>query len=401
VQEKAFAEATVRAPSEHSRQVSEGGTLPAADPATPWGAAVKEEEKKGSVIEPQFVRPLVPVEPGRNDSTPVWSPRGTFVAFERSIGEKKEIRIVLADGSPVQTLSCLLSEEGRESSALFPGLAEGTSYNAGPTWSPEELRVVYMSNGGEGNYDLYEQDLGARTPVRLTDHKEKDGQAAWSPAADSIVFVSGRTGKGDLYRLDLKPRVLARLTQGGGAYLYPSWSPDGRRLAAMFGNNENHDILVINDPTRSVESQTRYRLTTWTYDDLRPVWSPDGKKIAFYSNQNEADDPRIWSLFVVAANGSDPSEGEGLTAQAVARDIIPDVDSGPAWMPDSTRLIFVKNEREEYNPLYMVDIKTKALSLVKTDTKMNHDVAIAPDGTVAFRALVNQWDQIFIMRLKN
>jgi hypothetical protein len=32
---------------------------------------------------------------------------------------------------------------------------------------------------------------------------------------------------------------------------------------------------------------------------------------------------------------------------------------------------------------------------------MNHDVAISADGSIAFRAQVNQWDQIFVMKLKN
>ncbi len=390
----------VPAPTDSGPVAQQGSPLLTTETVTlPTGTAVKTEEKKPEVIEPQFVRPLVPIESGRNDSNPVWSPQGALIAFERSIGDKKEIHVTLADGTPVQTLYFLLFEGQRDAKFLFPGLTDETSYNAGLTWSPDEFRFVFMSNGGEGNYDIYVQDLGGATPRRLTEHKEKDGQAHWSPAADSIVFVSGRTGKGDLYSMDLKTRALTRLTQGGSAYLFPRWSPDGHRIAAMHGNNENHDIIIINDPAKPVE--TRKRLTTWPHDDLRPAWSPDGKKIAFYSNENTADDPRVWSLFVIAADGSDPTAGEELAAKAVARDILPDVESGPAWMPDSTRLVFVKNERQEYNPLYVADITGKAAALIKTDTKMNHDVAIAADGTIAFRALVNQWDQIFVMKLKN
>jgi Tol biopolymer transport system component len=70
-------------------------------------------------------------------------------------------------------------------------------------------------------------------------------------------------------------------------------------------------------------------------------------------------------------------------------------------MPDSNRIVFVKNDRQEYNPLYAADIGQKTITLIKTDTKMNHDVTCAVDGTIAFRAQVDQWDQIFMMRLKN
>ncbi len=125
----------------------------------------------------------------------------------------------------------------------------------------------------------------------------------------------------------------------------------------------------------------------------------DGK-IAFYSNYNAAEDPRIWSIFVVSADGTDPSAGEGLAAKVVAADIIPDVETGPAWMPDSNRIVFVKNDRQEYNPLYVADVAQKTIVPIKTDTKMNHDVACSADGSIAFRAQVDQWDQIYIMKLK-
>jgi Tol biopolymer transport system component len=356
-------------------------------------------DQKPQLMEPLFVRPLVKIESGRNDSNPVWSPRGAFVAFERSIGDKKEIRITLPDGTPIQTVYFMLSDGDKETKFFLPGVSEETSYNAGITWAADQCRFVYMSNGGEGNYDIYLQDLGVKAPVRLTDHKEKDGQAHWSPVGDHLVLVSGRTGNGDIYLMDLKTRGLTRLTRGGMAYLYPRWSPDGKRLVMMYGSNENHNILMINDVAKPMESQKR--LTTWPYDDLRPVWSPNGKKIAFYSNYNPDDDPKRWSIVVIAADGSDPTEGEGLVAKVVATDVIPDVETGPSWMPDSSRIVFVKNDRHEYNPIYVADLRQKTIAPIKTDTKMNHDITCSADGTIAFRAQVDQWDQVFVMKLKD
>ncbi|HUI44534.1 MAG TPA: hypothetical protein VL122_00915 [Nitrospirota bacterium] len=363
------------------------------------GTAQKAEEEKPGAIEPLSVISLVTIESGRNDLNPQWSPSGTFVSFERLMGDKKEIHVVLPDGTPVQTIYHVLSEGGSKTKFFFPGLSDETSYNAELTWSPDETRFVYMSNGGEGKYDLYLQELGAESSLRLTDDKEKDGQAHWSPVADRVVFVSGRTGNGDVYVLDLETRALTRMTRGGSEYLYPRWSPDGTKIVVMHGSNENHHITLINDAGKPGES--RKALTTWPYDDLRPVWSPDGKKIAFYSNYNAAGDQKQWSLIVIHADGSDPTEGDGLAAKVVASDILPDVEVGPAWMPDSNRIIFVKNDRQEYNPLYIADINQKTVVPIKTDTRMNHDVTISAQGTVAFRAQVNQWDQIFTMSLRN
>ena len=317
------------------------------------------------MIEPLSLGPLTRIEAGRNDANPAWTPSGTLIAFERSRGDKKgdPHHAARRHGGPDDLFSAV-GKRQRDEVLLSSACSRKTSYNAGISWSPAGDRFVFMSNGGEGNYDIYLRELGGKTTTRLTDHKEKDGQAHWSPVNNAIVFVSGRTGKGDLYVMDLLTRALTRLTQGGKAYLYPQWSPDGKKVAMMHGSNENHDIYLIGDLTKPGE--TLKALTTWNADDLRPVWSPDGKKIAFYSNYNAAGDPKLWSPVVIAADGSDPAGGDGLAARVVAQDIIPDVERGPAWMPDSQRIVYVKNDRQEYNPIYLVDLKAKTNLPIKT-----------------------------------
>jgi len=364
---------------------------------TPSVPAV-EDVKKPEPLLPLFVKNIAEIETGRNDGNPSWSRSGFLFTFERNIGDKREIRVLLNDLSPVQTVYYLPSSGGGEMKFFFPGVVEDISFNTGITWSPDEYRFAFMSNGGAGNYDLYLGDLGGQAVNRLTQHKEKDGQADWSPRGDRIVFVSGRTGKGDLYLLDVATRVLTRLTQGGKEFLYPQWSPDGKRIVFMAGSSEDHNIYVIDDPARPAES--RRAITTWSHDDIRPVWSPDGKKIAFYSNYNPAGDPRIWSIMVVNADGTDPAEGDGLAERVAALDVISDVERGPAWMVDSSRIVYVKNDRLEYNPIHVVNLADKSDRPLHTETKMNHDIACGPDGSIAFRAQVNQWDQIFVAKMK-
>jgi Tol biopolymer transport system component len=348
-------------------------------------------------IVPVYVRPLTGIEAGRNDANPVWTHSGKLIAFERSRGDRKEIVVARADGTIVHTIYYQASQAGKEPKFFFPGLAEDVSYNAGIAWSPAGDRLAFTSNAGTGNYDVYVHELGGKT-TRLTDHKEKDGQADWSPVADQLVFVSGRTGKGDLYLVDVASRALTRLTWGTNPFLYPQWSPDGTKVTVLHGSNDNHDVYVIADVRRPAE--TLRALTTWTHDDLRPVWSPDGKKIAFYSNYNTAGDPKTWAILVIAADGSDPTDGAGLAAKVVATGVVPDIERGPAWLPDSGGIVYVKDDRAEYNPLYVADLVRGTNVLIKTDTKMNHDVTCSVDGVIAFRAQVDQWDQIFVARLK-
>jgi len=366
--------------------------LPAAE------AVAAEEPAAAEAIEPEYVRPIVPVARGRNDSNPVWSLSGDTLAFERSRGDDKEIVVVRTDGEVVQTIHQQATPAPGQSAFFFPGVVEPTSYNSGITWAPDGKRLVFMSNGGEGNYDLYLREADGRI-TRITTDREKDGHADWSPTSDQIAFVSGRSGKGDVYLLDLPKKTTTRLTHGEQPYLYPQWSPDGKRLAFIQGSNENHDIAVLapglNPPAPSKQ------LTTWRYDDLRPVWSPDGKRIAFYTNYNAAGDPRTWAIAVVAADGSDPAEGDGLAARIVATDVAPDVERGPAWLPDNRRIVYVRDERQAYYPIYVADLESRTSVLLRTGTKMNHDVTCSRSGLIAFRAQVEQWDQVYVAKLKD
>ncbi|NIN00852.1 MAG: hypothetical protein GTO24_23045 [candidate division Zixibacteria bacterium] len=399
-QDMAAEKAAETAPPEEGKPVVTGEEPLPTEEAPESVTVGKEPEKEvPKVIEPLWVRELTDIKPGHNDSNPVWCPSGQLIAFERSTGDRREIIIATQVGTIAQRVYLEQAADDDEMQFFLPGIFEEVSYNSGLSWSPGGDRFVVMSNSGTGNYDLYLGAIGSDETERLTEHTAKDGLAHWSPVDDHLVFVSGRTGHGDIYLMDLTTRALSRLTPGDNAYLFPQWSPDGKKIVMNYGSNDNHDIYLIGDVKEPL--RTLKPLTTWPYDDLRPVWSPDGAKIAFYTNYNKENDPKVWSLAVIAADGSDPTEGEGLAMKVVATDIIPDVEQGPAWMPDSNSILYVKNDRHAYNPIYIVDIQKSANSLLRTGAKMNHDVTCSVDGTIAFRAQVEQWDHIHVARVED
>lgn len=374
--------------------------MPSDGSSTPPGVSLTAAPQY-EFVEPEFVRALSLFESGRNDSNPVWAPTGKLIAFERSRGDKREIVISQTDGKLEQTIYFQLSGEEKESKSsqiFMPGLAEDPSYNSGVSWARDSKRLAFMSNGGEGNYDIYSQILGGSTQ-RLTDDKEKDGLADWSPTTNQVAFVSGRSGKGDVYLLDPETRAVTRLTWGDKPYLYPRWSPDGKKIAMIYGSTENHDIYVMDNPAKPVESMRA--LTSWPSDDLRPTWSPDGKKIAFYTNYNTSGEQKKWSLAVIAADGSDGLQGENLEGQIIASDVVPDIEQGPAWLADGSGLAYVKDDAIEYNPIFIVSVASRKSKRLKTDTKMNHDISCGLNGLISFRAQQDQWDQIYIAKLPN
>jgi len=372
-------------------------------PAVGGNQLTDEKARKGEspALEPASVHAVTRIEAGHNDSNPVWSPTGELLAFERSIDDKREIVICRLDGSVVQRLYYRTSESETAGvrQMFLSGILDEASFNSGITWSPDGKSLAFVSNGGRGNYDLYlAPELGKNTIIRLTDNSERDSQPRWSPVANEVVFVSGRTGKAEIFLLKLESKAIIKLTQGEKSYLYPEWSPDGKKIAMIYGSNDNHDVYLIEDVARPME--TLRPITTWTYDDLRPTWSPDGRKIAFYSNYNTENEPTVWSIIVIPLDNSNNMNADLLASRVVATNVIPDIEQGPAWMPDSRKIVYVKNDPQAFNPIYLVDIEEKSNLLIKTDTKMNHDIVCSRDGILAYRAQVEQWDHIYIASLK-
>lgn len=353
--------------------------------------------KKKSVINsiiPEYVRPLLEYQPGHNDSNPAWGKNGKMMGFERSKDQKKEIVITGLDGKVVKKIY-YKSGSGEELDIFIPGVIEDISYNAGITWSPNGQQFVFMSNGGEGNYDLYLGSLGSNIIKRLTNHPGKDGQPHWSPNSNDIVFVSGRSGKAEIYLLSLNTNKVRQLTNGKHSYLYPVWSPDGNNILMTYGQNENHDVIMITDVRGAAKIKA---ISRWRYDDLRPTWSPNGKKIAFYTNYNTQNDARQWAIVVVDADREDYND-DLLKSSIVAKEVRPDVELGPAWLSDSSSILYVKAIREAFYPIYAVNILNGKKQLIKTDTKINHDISSSSNGVFAFRAQVDQWDQIYLAKI--
>ncbi|MDH5378795.1 MAG: DPP IV N-terminal domain-containing protein [Gammaproteobacteria bacterium] len=384
--------------------------------------------KQGRPIAPKFLKVITPPDLDLNNSNPTWSLDGNYLGYEKHDQKDKELVITDSKGNVVQTVAYKAEGDDLGLSLLLPGIADQGRYNAGLTWSlpftpqpdPVELekakkelaegkiqtmppapvpvhRFIYMSNGSEGNYDLYLGNVGSEENVRLTDHPEKDGHAHWSPKNDQVLFVSGRSGKADIYLFDIASKETRKMTNGVKSFLYPQWSPDGTKAVMIYGSNENHDIYIMDDFSKEPKKNVR-PLNNWSYDDLRPMWSPDGEKIAFYTNYNVGNDPKEWALVVLEIEKFNEEPLYDLTPYIVATDVIPDIEKGPAWMPDSKNLIYVKKDREKYNPIHVVDYKDRVDRMVQTDTRINHDLSASKDGTIAFRSQVETWDQIFLVK---
>lgn len=330
-----------------------------------------------------------------NEANLSWSADGVYLGYE-----------VLVDGFRKIMLKDLAGNFNRELQVIPKGpnnfldgmvVKSAQSYNAGLRWSRDSTRFAFMSNGGVGEYNIYVGAVGSREKA-IANSPTKDGYATWSPSTNEIAFVSGRTGNGDIYMVDLGSKDVTRLSERPEVDIFPEWFPNGNRVVFSSGDALNHDLHVVERGSRRAAWAKPVPLTDWQRDDLRPTVSPDGRYVAFYSDDGEGltEDSRRWNILVVPFVPGKTYRADELKGMAVAKDVVIDLNTGPAWSPDSRKIFYVKRDPSVANPIYAYDLFTGRSYVFKTKTRMNRDILMSKVGILSFRAQVGVWDRVFV-----
>jgi dipeptidyl aminopeptidase/acylaminoacyl peptidase len=203
--------------------------------------------------------------------------------------------------------------------------------------------------------------------IHVTPSAHPPGQSwiwAWSPAADQIALVTGRSGLAEVVLFDPSTGERTSVTTIDGISAL-SWSPDGTAIAlaspssgvsiidlatgrstsiARIGAVDDHDLSWSPDGTRLLlETHSRIIVVNADGSDRRvlvvnadgsgaPAWSPDGTRIAYIgtSGPGRRASPEVW---VTGADGSDATRV--FHAECCHGD-----GSGPVWSPDGSRIAF-------------------------------------------------------------
>ncbi len=305
---------------------------------------------------------------GANLQRPRWSMDGTKLAYEANYHEKKVIETWVGD--PTSRGFTQVTAGARAPTAATSGFA--TSNKGGAViyelcWAPPAIgRYLFSASNDVGEFDLY---ISGGGPVAAA--PGADGGAVWSPDGRWVAFTSARTGEGDLYLLDTNaieqaPRRIS--SAAGSSELYPAWSADSTRLVYV-GHSRTGDNLWLKPALDANPTQ----ITSWPGNQIRPRFAPTGTQIAFYANH---EDLERFDLYVMDA-------APGATPRLLVKGVVPDI-SGPSWTPDGTRILYVKDDDERYDPIAAVTVASGASANLAIDTVGHGDLDVAkrPDGKV-------------------
>jgi Tol biopolymer transport system component len=217
---------------------------------------------------------------------PAWSPDGTRIAFTRGgdcaiVVKPKHLP---ADDDPCKAYIFLMNSDGSNQVKLSPD-AGGDST---PVWSPDGSRIAfnnYLSYMAESN-EIFVMNADGSNRVQITTNVASDYVSSWSPDGGKLAFFSNRdTARKDVYRFQLYTMNVdgsntIRLTNNLFDDNYPVFSPDGTMIAfqrwqpSAVNPYDNYEIFVMNADGSSQTNITNNRVGDYGPPAWQPLLSP-------------------------------------------------------------------------------------------------------------------------------
>lgn len=154
----------------------------------------------------------------------------------------------------------------------------------------------------------------------------------------------------------------------------PAWSDDGKFIAYTSAQNGFYEIYRAN---ADGSNQTRLSdgVDVGAVDDS-PAWSPDGTQLVFVRNRQFWTVGRDGGIAVKLSNGSDE-------------------DEQPSWSPDGTKIAFVRNWSSATAQVWLMDADgTNQRNLSNDEWSFNRTPAWSPDGS---RIAFHRYNHIWVM----
>ena len=262
------------------------------------------------------------------------------------------------------------------------------------TVAPARSRLAWVANSnGRRNLWVAEPAADGKAYVsrQITHYTEDDGQEIntpqWTPDATSIVYVRGDNVQGESHPVPnpawfpkgAQQQLWIVSASGGEPRLLgeghaPAISPDGKTVAYVLKGQ----LWSTRIDNASAKPQQLLQ-TRGSAQSLR--WSPDGAHLAFVSDRDDHSFIAVYTVASGAVTYLDPST---------------DLDSNPAWSPDSTRIAFLRIKPDK-NALLFVAHRTAlpwSIRIADVATGKAHEVWWAEEGVGSAYRETDSIDQL-------
>lgn len=126
------------------------------------------------------------------------------------------------------------------------GATDTLGYGQSPAWHPTADQIVFRGCDESGNRCGLWTMSGSGTSAAPLTNVPADDRPRWSPAGDFVVFMSnGRDGNVEIYRVDTVTREITRLTDNSAIDALPVVSPDGQWVAFVSNRDGSWKLYAV------------------------------------------------------------------------------------------------------------------------------------------------------------
>jgi TolB protein len=241
------------------------------------------------------------------------------------------ILLALDEGGNTHLFAYQPQESGDGQPLPLTRLTSGPWDDINPAVSPDGQTVAFASNRS-GYWDIYLLNLSSGGITRLTDTLTYDASPSWSPDNQWLVY---ETYANDNLEIKIQSVVamsdIITLTNSPATDFSPVWSPQGRQIAFVSNRSGDNEIWLA-DLDKPEEQRLINISNSPNSSDIHPVWSPDGKSLVWVGEQDG-----IHSLFRQEL----PAAGNANTTQITpARQNLGSGD-WPAWSSDGETILTI------------------------------------------------------------
>ena len=332
------------------------------------------------------------------ETTPVWSPDGSAIAFVRYEDEActlYEIAVLggaarrLTTCDPTVRMGLAWSPDGRtlvfperlavDSAALSLPPASLVAFDrqtldrlvlttpsapslgdSSPIFSPDGRWLAFIRRVDYWADDLYLLGLDADTLRRITFDARSISGVDWMADGRRLVWGSNRGGASNLWKIGIDQGATPEpfYVTSGGVLNHPRLARQGHRLVY---ENWSYESNIWRIPGRKAPSEASPALaigsTMW---DLQPAVAPDGQKVAFISTRSGS-----FELWIDRLDGSNARQLTWFEGPFVGM---------PRWSPDGQRLAFVARTGDAARDVVYVLNRDASVPQALTDAQHNSSV---------------------------
>ena len=292
---------------------------------------------------------------GGGRSTLAWSPDGKLIAFTYKAPKEEPSKIFLV--SPDTLASHPLTSPSAENLGDF-----------NPAFSPDGQSVAFVrkiSVESSDKSDIYIVPITGGEPTRLTFDNTSFAGLTWSADGRDIIFSSSRAGASmSLWRIPASGGAAERVALDGLDFWFPNISRHGNRLTYVQSTPEDANIYRIELSDTTVSKNPPTKLIASTRHDGGPQFSPDGRRIAFHSDRSGPLE--IW---MCDSDGTNLVQLTSLNKRA----------GSPRWSPDGQQIAF-DFYGEGKGDVYAISVEGGQPRPIVTDDSDDHWPSWSADG---------------------